>query len=86
MNHYWDVPREYGMMGALLDPRCKELRFVSENLKIRIQEQLRTIYDDLNEGDYNNRDEINNPLLASMFMQNIKESDEVADYLAIPQI
>ncbi|GBC00393.1 hypothetical protein RclHR1_03840015 [Rhizophagus clarus] len=38
--------------------------------------------------DYNNEgdDQYNNSLLASMFMQNTKESDEVTDYLAIPQI
>jgi len=51
---------------------------------------LKSIYKNLNEEDYNNRNEINNQfsnsLLASMFMQNIKESDEVVDYLAIPQI
>jgi hypothetical protein len=90
MNHYWDVPREHGMIGALLDPRCKELRFFSENLKIRTQEQLRSIYEDLNEEDYNHRDgvdkQFSNSLLASMFMQNIEKSDEVSDYLAIPQI
>jgi len=89
INHYWNILKEYGIIGVLLDPRCKELRFVSENLKIRTQEQLRSIYEDLNEEDYNNRDEMNNQfsnsLLVSMFMQNIKESDEVVDYLAIPQ-
>lgn len=89
MNHYWDVPKECGMIGALLDPRFKELRFFSESLKIRTQEQLRSIYEDLNEND-NHTDEGNkefsNSLLASMFMQNIQESDEITDYLAIPQI
>ena len=51
---------------------------------------MRSTYKDLNEEDYNNRDEINcqffNLLLTSIFIQNIKKSDEVVDYLAISQI
>jgi hypothetical protein len=93
MNHYWDVPSENGMMGALLDPRCKELQFASENLKIQAQENLKLIYkdyvNDYHEDDHykdNTGNQFDNSLLASMFMQNTKESDEVTDYLAIPQI
>jgi hypothetical protein len=25
MNHYWNVSNDYAMIGAILDPRCKEL-------------------------------------------------------------
>jgi len=90
MNHYWNIPNEFGMMGALLDPRCKELRFASDRLKVQTQEQLRSIYEnylDKND-DYSDKsdDQYDNSLLASMFMQNTEESDEVTDYLAIPQI
>ncbi|GBB99571.1 hypothetical protein RclHR1_35650001 [Rhizophagus clarus] len=35
INHYWNVPNEYAMIGALLDLRCKELRFASERLKVQ---------------------------------------------------
>ena len=91
MNYYWNVPNEYGMMGALLDPRCKELRFASDHLKVQTQEELRSIYNnylDQEDFDYSDKrgDQFDNSLLASMFMQNTKESDEVTDYLAIPQI
>ena len=44
------------MIGALLDPRCKELWFASERLKVQIQEQLRSIYKNYldEDDDYNN--------------------------------
>jgi hypothetical protein len=92
MNYYWNVPNDYAMIGALLDPRCKELRFASDRLKVQTQKELRSIYKnyiDQKDYDYNNKDNdqiYDNSLLTSMFMQNTKESDEVADYLAIPQI
>jgi len=35
------------MLAALLDPRFKELRFASNSLRIRIQEQLKNAYQDM---------------------------------------
>jgi hypothetical protein len=35
MNHYWNIPNDYTMIGALLDSRCKELRFASDHLKVQ---------------------------------------------------
>jgi hypothetical protein len=92
MNHYWNVPNDYAMIGAILDPRCEELRFASNRLRVQTQKELRSIYEnylDQEDDDCNNKgnDQIyDNSLLTSMFMQNTKESDEAADYLAIPQI
>jgi hypothetical protein len=89
INHYWNIPNNYAMIGALLDPRCKELWFASDHLKVYIQEQLRSIYKnylDQKDDDYNNKNDnqiYDNLLLTSMFMQNTKESDEVTDCLAI---
>jgi hypothetical protein len=45
MNHYWNIPNVFGMMGALLDPRCKELRFASDRLRVQTQKELRSIYE-----------------------------------------
>jgi hypothetical protein len=42
LNHYWNIPNNYAMIGALLDPRCKELRFSSEKI-IVIRKMMITI-------------------------------------------
>ncbi|GES79445.1 zinc finger BED domain-containing protein 1-like [Rhizophagus clarus] len=68
----------------------KAMNHYWNRLKVQTQEQLRSIYKNYldEDDDYNNEsdDQYNNSLLASMFMLNTKESDEVTDYLAIPQI
>ncbi|CAG8753669.1 4086_t:CDS:2 [Rhizophagus irregularis] len=59
MNHYWNVPNDYAMIGILLDPRYKELQFASDHLKVQIQKKLRSIYEnyiDQEDDDYNNKD------------------------------
>jgi hypothetical protein len=48
LKHYWAIPNEFGIMAALLDPRYKNLNFISdENVKRNIHTTLRTKYDQL---------------------------------------
>ena len=91
MNHYWEVPQEQGMLAALLDPRFKELRFASNSLRVRTQEQLKDAYQDMK--NLNNEDQEvesqpvpSNSLLARMFQNDAINVDEVANYLALPKI
>jgi len=91
MNHYWEVPQEQGMLAALLDPRLKELGFVSNSLRIRTQGQLRNAYQDMKiltneDQEVELRPISSNSLLARMFENNAIHIDEVASYLALPKI
>lgn len=48
LKHYWKIPNEFGIMAALLDPRYKNLNFISDdNIKQRIHSTLRAQYDQL---------------------------------------
>ena len=48
LKHYWKIPNEFGIMASLLDPRYKNLSFISDdNVKQKIQSTLRTQYDQL---------------------------------------
>ena len=48
LNHYWAMPDDYGIMAALLDPRYKDLNFISdEETKVRIHSNLQVEYDQL---------------------------------------
>lgn len=48
LKHYWAIPNEFGIMAALLDPRYKNLDFISDNdIKRRIHATLKTQYDQL---------------------------------------
>jgi len=48
LKHYWKIPNEFGIMAALLDPRYKNLNFISDdNVKQRIHSTLRAQYDQL---------------------------------------
>src|SRR5436305_12436855 len=48
LKHYWKIPNEFGIMAALLDPRYKNLNFISDdNIKQRIHFTLRAQYDQL---------------------------------------
>jgi hypothetical protein len=41
LNKYWDVPSDIGLKAAYLDPRFKDLLFISQEEKIRIEQILR---------------------------------------------
>lgn len=45
MKHYWDVPQDEGLIAAILDPRCKYLRFASESQITSTKNLLREIYE-----------------------------------------
>ena len=48
LKHYWAIPNEFGIMAALLDPRYKNLDFISDNnVKRRIHSTLKAQYDQL---------------------------------------
>jgi hAT family C-terminal dimerisation region len=48
LKHYWAIPNEFGIMAALLDPRYKNLDFISDNnIKRRIHSTLKAQYDQL---------------------------------------
>ena len=48
LKHYWAMPDEFGIMTTLLDPRYKNLDFISDDgIKKRIHSTLRTQYDQL---------------------------------------
>ncbi|CAB5395103.1 unnamed protein product [Rhizophagus irregularis] len=48
LKHYWSMPDEFGIMAALLDPRYKDLNFISdENIKVKIHSSLQIQYDQL---------------------------------------
>ena len=48
LKHYWAMPDEFGIMAALLDPRYKDLNFISdEETKVKIHSSLQTQYDQL---------------------------------------
>ncbi|CAB5383759.1 unnamed protein product [Rhizophagus irregularis] len=92
MNHYWEVPQEQGMLAALLDPRFIELRFASNSLRIRTQEQLKSAYQEMKNLTSNEDQESelqpvsSNSLLVRMFQNDAISIDEVANYLALPKI
>jgi hypothetical protein len=48
LKYYWAMPDEFGIMAALLDPRYKDLNFISdEEVKVKIHSNLQTQYDQL---------------------------------------
>ena len=48
LKHYWAMPDEFGIMAALLDPRYKDLSFISDDeTKIKIHSDLQIEYDQL---------------------------------------
>jgi len=48
LKHYWKVPNEFGIMASLLDPRYKNLSFISDNdIKQKIHSTLQAQYDQL---------------------------------------
>ena len=48
LKHYWAMPDEFGIMAALLDPRYKDLSFISDDeIKVRIHSNLQAQYDQL---------------------------------------
>lgn len=48
LKHYWTMPDEFGIMAALLDPRYKDLNFISdEETKVKIHSSLQMQYDQL---------------------------------------
>ncbi|CAG8477855.1 8354_t:CDS:2 [Cetraspora pellucida] len=84
MIHYWNVPSDEAMLVTLLDPWCKPFSFISESLKKKPYELLKTKYEEsqvmygIEEND--NLQSQSNSLLASMF-QNRCPWFEVSDYL-----
>ncbi|GES98504.1 zinc finger BED domain-containing protein 1-like [Rhizophagus clarus] len=48
LKHYWAMPDEFGIMAALLDPRYKDLNFITdEETKVKIHSSLQIQYDQL---------------------------------------
>lgn len=48
LRYYWKIPNEFGIMAALLDPRYKNLDFISDDsIKRKFHSTLRTRYDQL---------------------------------------
>lgn len=48
LKHYWKIPNEFGIMASLLDPRYKNLSFISDdNIKQKVHSTLRAQYDQL---------------------------------------
>lgn len=48
LKHYWSMPDEFGIIASLLDPRYKDLNFISdEDIKVRIHSSLQIQYDQL---------------------------------------
>ncbi len=48
LKHYWAIPDDFGIMATLLDPRYKNLDFISDNnIKKRIHSTLKAQYDQL---------------------------------------
>ena len=48
LKHYWAMPDEFGIMAALLDPRYKDLSFISDDeKKIEIHSNLQAEYEKL---------------------------------------
>ena len=91
INHYWDVPQEQGMLAALLDPRFKELKFASDSLRIKTQEQLNDAYQNMRNLTDEDQEAIlqpvsSNSLLARIFQNNDTHVDEVTSYLALPKV
>ena len=91
INHYWDVPQEHRMLAALLDPRLKDLEFVSEEMRLRTHEQLKVKYQNMiNSDNIDNETESrptsSNSLLARMFRNDNTHIDEITSYLSISKI
>jgi hypothetical protein len=40
--YYWDIPNDFGLMAALLDPRYKNLDFLDDDEKQRIIQKFRS--------------------------------------------
>ncbi len=48
LKHYWAISNEFDIIAAFLDPRYKNLNFISDsNIKERIQTTLKAQYDQL---------------------------------------
>lgn len=48
LKRYWSMPDEFGIMATLLDPRYKDLNFISdEEIKVKIHSNLQVQYDQL---------------------------------------
>ena len=48
LKRYWSMPDEFGIMATLLDPRYKDLNFISdEETKVKIHSSLQIQYDQL---------------------------------------
>ena len=62
LNHYWKEPNPNALISTILDPRHKDLSFLSdEELKIRTEVNLQNIYDNLN-FELNPNEELSNVL------------------------
>ncbi|CAG8802168.1 22262_t:CDS:1, partial [Racocetra persica] len=89
MVHYWNVPSNEAMLATLLDPRCKPLSFMSESLKNKTIELLKTKYEEsrviyrIKKND--NLQSQSNSLITSMF-NNRYPRLEVLDYLGAQEI
>ena len=90
--HYWQNPAKEGMISALLDPRTKNLSFISGLEK---EETISSLYDEYqllkeSEGFTDTQTyidlESSNSLLADMFTESQIAENEVNEYLSIPQV
>ncbi|GES76468.1 zinc finger BED domain-containing protein 1-like [Rhizophagus clarus] len=85
---YWNIPKDYGLIATLLDPRCKSLFFISPELHNDIHLKLRSVYNKMKleyseqEKKYHKEYPINS-LLASMFSRKYERGDEFTKYLRV---
>jgi hypothetical protein len=47
LNFYWKEPDQNALISTILDPRYKDLKFLSDTLKFQTESRLHTIYDEL---------------------------------------
>ncbi|GES78173.1 hypothetical protein RCL_jg29657.t1 [Rhizophagus clarus] len=97
LHHYWENPAKEGMISALLDPRVKDLNFVSSLKKEGIISLLRDEYQFVKESEefatsttLNNDDldllESNNSIFIDMFTESQSAKNEINDYLSLQQL
>jgi hypothetical protein len=94
LNFYWKEPDQNALMSTILDPRYKDLKFLSDLLRMQTESHLHIMYDDLNfelnpndntletsttENLFANEDSIFNTLFGSE--SNKKKTNEVDVYL-----
>ncbi|GBC00388.1 hypothetical protein RclHR1_03840010 [Rhizophagus clarus] len=91
ITHYWNIPKDYGLIATLLDSRCKSLSFIFPELHNDIHLKLRSVYNEM-KLEYSEQEKeyyeeyLTNSLLASMFSRKYDRSNDVTEYLRVGEI